>query len=110
QVVKQLWKLFDVKKVALLSADDTVSREHLLVKMSVNNQTKATATEIINTYGGKIMDFWDDCVTVEITDNSDMIDQFIKQAEEIGILELCRSGCIAMLQGKANILNVKDLN
>ncbi len=110
QVVKQLSKLYDVKKIALLPEEEAVSREHMLIKMSVNSQTKAKATEMINAFGGKIMDFWDDCVTVEITDNSDMIDEFVHLAGRIGILEVCRSGCISMMQGKDHVLNVMDLN
>ncbi len=109
QVIKQLSKLYDVKKVCLLPEENAISREHLLIKMHIPAEMKAKATEMINSFGGKILDFWDDCVTVEITDSSQMIDEFIHLSARIGILEICRSGCIAMVQGKDSPLTVEDL-
>ena len=109
QVLKQLNKLYDVKKVTLLHDDDSITREHALIKLNVDNSTSKKVTELMNQYGGKVMDLFNDSITIEITENSDMIDKFIEDVKDIGILEVCRSGSISLSQGSRNLFTVKDL-
>jgi len=99
QVLRQLEKLSDVKMVALLSNETSVSIEHMLIKLKLGNEGKAAISELINSYGGNVMDFSADFITAEISGNSEKIERFIDAAREIGILEVCRSGLISMIQG-----------
>jgi len=113
QVLKQLEKLSDVKMVALLSNDDSVSIEHMLIKLKLgksgnktgNGSSKAAISDLINDYGGNVMDFGDDFITAEISGGSEKIERFIDAAKEIGILEVCRSGLISIVQGSNSILS-----
>ena len=57
QIVKQLSKLQDVKKVELLPADEAVIREHLLIKVRVTNETRTQITEAVNIFRAKVIDF-----------------------------------------------------
>jgi len=107
QVVKQLQKLYDVKMVTLFDKEATVSVEHMLIKLKTDNGNKVKISELINTYGGKVMDFGNDFITAEITGTSEKVDQFISQSAGIGIFELCRSGAISMISGTNNMLNIK---
>ncbi|MEG2570401.1 MAG: acetolactate synthase small subunit, partial [Clostridia bacterium] len=109
QVVRQLQKLHDVKLVALLDGDSSVSVEHVLAKMCVDGETSAEISDLINEYGGKVMDFSSDFITAEITGTTEKIDKFILAAKNRGILEICRSGGIAMAHGTENMLSIKDL-
>ena len=104
QVLKQLEKLRDVKMVTLLSNESSVSIEHMLIKLKLENEDKATISDLINDYGGNVMDFGADFITAEISGNSDKIERFIDAVREIGILEVCRSGLISMNQGTDKIL------
>ncbi|MCL2206194.1 MAG: acetolactate synthase small subunit [Treponema sp.] len=106
QVMRQLEKLHDVKMVTLLEKGASVSNEHLLIKLKINGTSKAEISELINDYGGKVMDFSGDFITAELTGRSEKIDRLIDAARNIGILELCRSGAIAMTQGMENALNI----
>ena len=111
QVVKQLGKLQDVKMVALLDNETSVSIEHMLIKLKLDNETtaagrgKAAISDLINDYGGNVMDFSADFITAEISGSSEKIERFIDEAREIGILEVCRSGLISMVQGTDGILS-----
>lgn len=109
QVVKQLKKLHDVKQVVLFDEDNIVSVEHMLIKLKADNGDKATISELINQYGGKVMDFGSDFITADITGDTQKIEQFIEQAKSLGILEVCRSGLIAMSQGSQDQLSVQNL-
>ncbi|MDR1564623.1 MAG: acetolactate synthase small subunit [Oscillospiraceae bacterium] len=104
QVVRQLEKLQDVIQVILFDDEATVSVEHLLIKLSATGEKKASLTELVNRYGGKVMDFGADFITAEITAASERIDKFIEAARPVGILETCRSGALAMSHGTERAL------
>ncbi|MDR2530039.1 MAG: acetolactate synthase small subunit [Oscillospiraceae bacterium] len=99
QVVRQLEKLEDVKRVTQFCDADAVSAEHLLIKLKVNGEGNSAINALINRYGGKVRDFGSDFITAEITAPSEEIDAFIETARSFGILETCRSGAIALSKG-----------
>lgn len=106
QVVRQLEKLHDVIQVVLFDDKAAVSSEHLLIKINVAAESKAAISEMINRYGGKVRDFGADFITAEITAESAGVDLFIEAARSFGILELCRSGALAMSHGREFMLKV----
>jgi len=110
QVLRQLEKLHDVKMVVLLEKDSTVSIEHMLIKLRVDGEGKAAISDLINDYGGKVMDFGGSFITAEITGSSEKIERFIEAVRGIGILEVCRSGLISMVQGTDNVLSIEHLD
>ena len=109
QVLRQLEKLHDVKMVTLLGKDQSVSIEHMLIKLKVGGVGKAAVSDIINDFGGKVMDFGGNFITAEITGGSEKIERFIEAARNIGILEVCRSGLISMAHGTQDIFSIEDL-
>jgi len=110
QVIRQLEKLHDVKMVVPLEKGNSVSIEHMLIKLKVNGTSQARISEIINDYGGKVMDFSGDFITAEVTGSSQKIEGFIDEVRNIGILEVCRSGLISMVHGIENVLNIGNLD
>jgi acetolactate synthase-1/3 small subunit len=104
QVLRQLEKLHDVKLVMLLDKDSSVSIEHMLIKLKPGDKGKAAISGLINDYGGNVMDFGGDFITAEISGSSEKIERFIDAARDIGILEVCRSGLISMIQGTENMI------
>jgi len=99
QVLQQLNKLHDVKMVELLDKNSAVSIEHALIKLKLGKESKTTISELINSYGGNVMDFGDNFITAEISGTSEKLERFIDAAKEIGIIEVCRSGLISVKQG-----------
>jgi len=108
QVLRQLEKLHDVKMVMLLESENAVSIEHMLIKLKICGG-KAEISDLINDYGGNVMDFGSDFITAEISGSSEKIERFIAAAGDIGILEVCRSGLISMVQGTENVLGIENL-
>ncbi|MCL1879809.1 MAG: acetolactate synthase small subunit [Actinomycetia bacterium] len=108
QVERQLQKLHDVKLVMLLENGNMVGIEQMLIKMRAEGNGKAAISSLINSYGGRVMDFGETFITTEITGPSEKIDEFICKAEALGIMELCRSGSIALSHGLDNVLSVDD--
>lgn len=103
QIEKQLNKLIDVIKVKTLKPDDLISRELVLIKVNAPAEKRSeimTITEIMN---AKIIDLSLSTITLEIADTT----QNISQLEEIlipyGILEIVRTGTIALQKGSETI-------
>ena len=107
QVLKQLEKLQDVKVVTLLEKDKSVSIEHMLIKLRIGRDGKAAISDLINDFGGKVMDFGERFITAEIAGSSEKIERFIDATRESGIMEICRSGLISMIQGTEDVLTLR---
>lgn len=105
QVVRQLSKLYDVRDVVLLETGDSISVEHLLIKLKMNGGGNGGITELINAYGGKVVDIGDGYVTADLTGTPERIQRFIEKAVPFGVLELCRSGALSLSKGTHKILN-----
>ena len=110
QVLRQLEKLHDVKSVVLLERGNSVSIEHMLIKLHVGCSGKAAISDLINDFGGKVMDFGGDFITAEVTGGSEKIERFIDHARDFGILELCRSGLISMILGTDQVFSIRELS
>ncbi|MCL2374140.1 MAG: acetolactate synthase small subunit [Treponema sp.] len=106
QVVRQLEKLHDVKMASILEKGSSVSNEHIFIKLKVNGTSKARISEMINSYGGRVMDFSGEFITAELTGSPEKIERLIDEARNIGILEVCRSGLISVSHGMEKVLSI----
>ena len=104
QLIKQLTKLYNVKKVKLLEANTSVERELMLVKVknSVGNRQEIMAAAEI--YRAKIIDYTTDSICVEVTGEPTKINAFIEVMKPLGIVEMCRTGVVALERGN-KVLN-----
>ncbi|MCF0145670.1 MAG: acetolactate synthase small subunit [Eubacterium sp.] len=99
QCIKQLRKMYNVKQVKEMIPAQRVSRELALIKLK---NTPATRPEIVNAvdiFRCKIIDFSPNTLCVEITGDSEKINAFITVVEPYGILEMCRTGVVALQRG-----------
>lgn len=104
QLINQLKKLYNVKQVKLLETDASVERELLLVKVkntAENRQEIMAATEI---YRAKIIDYTTESMCVEVTGEPSKIKAFIEVMKPLGIVEMCRTGVVALERG-SGVLN-----
>lgn len=112
QVLRQLEKLYDVKSILVLDDDTAVFAQHMFIKINVTGtergSTKHQAVEIINEYSGKIIDFGENHVTVELTGKKEKMDSFIEKISKFGIMEVSRSGDIAIGLGSENTISAYD--
>ncbi|MGC8765500.1 MAG: acetolactate synthase small subunit [Brevinematia bacterium] len=99
QVKKQLNKLIEVIKVKDVTFLDYVSRELALVKVSIDSQRRREIIEIADVFKGKIVDISPDTITVEVTGDSKKIDAVVGLLKNYGILEMARTGKVAIVRG-----------
>ncbi len=86
----------DVEKVTVLQPDKAVIREHLLLKVSRTPQTSEKLVEIANVFHAKILDVEPDSMILELTGDAAAINSFIELANPYGVLQILRTGAMAM--------------
>jgi acetolactate synthase-1/3 small subunit len=105
QFVSQLKKLYNVKKVQELGDDVTVKRELMLIKVKNSPETRPDIMAAAEIYRAKIIDYQSDVMSVELTGEPLKLDAFIKIMMPLGILEMCRTGIVAIERGTNTMLN-----
>ena len=99
QIVAQLHKLHNVQKVKVLSDESTLKRELMIIKMKNNPHNRAEIMAAADVYKGKIIDYSVSTISVEVTGEPFKIDAFIELMKPLGILEMCRTGIVAIERG-----------
>lgn len=103
QVTKQLNKLVNVIKVVELETSQSVQREHVLIKVRVDHQTRSQVLEAVNLFRARVVDVVTDALVIEVTGDSGKIEAFLKVLEPFGIKEIVQSGLIAVGRGSKSI-------
>ena len=103
QVTKQLNKLINVIKIVELDPDTAVTREHLLIKVKVDNTTRSQVLEAVTLFRASIVDVASDALVIETTGNPGKIQAFLRVLEPYGIKEIAQSGLLAIGRGSKSI-------
>ncbi len=96
QIVKQLNKLVDSIQVLDYREGESVDRELVLAKVGVTSGTRAEVMQITTIFRAKIIDVQPASLTIEITGDESKIEKFIGLMRPFGILELTRTGKVAL--------------
>ncbi len=103
QVTKQLNKLINVIKIVELDPGQAVEREHLLVKVRVDNTTRSQVLEAVNLFRARVVDVATAALIIEVTGDSGKVQALLRVLEPFGIKELAQSGLLAMGRGSKSI-------
>ena len=103
QVTKQLNKLVNVIKIVELDPGQSVQREHLLVKVRVDNSSRSAVLEAVNLFRARVVDVSTDALVIEVTGDSGKTTAFLRVLEPYGIKEIAQSGLLAIGRGGKSI-------
>jgi len=101
QVTKQLHKLINVLKIRDLEPEETVARELALFKVSTDEDTRAQLLHFADIFRGRVIDVSKRSTTVEVTGTDDKIEAFERMVRPLGLIEMVRTGEIAVARGRA---------
>ena len=104
QLINQLKKLHNVKKVDVLK-EDSIKRELMLVKVRYDKESRADILAASEVYRGKVIDYTTDEMCIEVTGDPTKIDAFINIMVPFGIIEMCRTGIVALDRGNITLLD-----
>ena len=98
QIVKQLEKLHDVKEVQVLGENDTVTRELVLIKVRNTAESRQDIMTAVEIFRSKIVDY---------SPAAHKINAFIELVKPYGIIEMCRTGIVALERGENSLQTKK---
>jgi acetolactate synthase-1/3 small subunit len=103
QVTKQLNKLVNVIKIVELDLTSAVTREHMLVKVRVDNTTRSQVLEAVSLFRAHIVDVAPDALVIEVTGDAGKVQALLRILEPFGIREIAQSGLLAIGRGGKSI-------
>lgn len=106
QLVTQLQKLHNVKSVKPLESGKIVEREIMLIKLKNSPENRSEVMAASEIYRAKIIDYNPQTLCVEVTGEPSKLNAFIEVMKPIGIIEMCRTGAVALERNKT----IKDKN
>lgn len=103
QVEQQLYKLIDVVKVSDITNEDAVIRELALVKVHCEASTRREVLDLVEMFRAQVVDVSPDSLIIQIVAEEDRFDALAELLRPYGVLEMVRTGRVAMLRGEESI-------
>jgi acetolactate synthase-1/3 small subunit len=103
QITKQLNKLIEVVKLQDITGDAHVEREIMLVKVRVAGSAREEVKRIADIFRGRILDVTQSTYIIEITGDGAKLNAFINALDRKSIIELVRSGSLAIGRGEKGL-------
>ena len=104
QLINQLKKLYVVKKVEVLD-DEPIKRELMLIKVQNKAENRSDIMTAVDVFRASVIDYSTESMCIEVTGSPSKIDAFVKLMQPFGILEMCRTGIVALDRGTTTLLN-----
>jgi acetolactate synthase I/III small subunit len=99
QITKQLDKLINVIKIRDLDPENMVARELALLKVRADAGTRSEVIQLVEIFEAKIIDVTSDTLTIQITGESETLVQFEELMSAFGLIELVKTGVVALGRG-----------
>jgi len=100
QVRKQLDKIIEVVKTTEVADPNPVARELALIKVKTTPANRSEIIQLADIFRANIVDVASDSLIVEVTGDRDKVNSLIELYRAFGILELARTGCVALPRGE----------
>ena len=105
QLINQMKKLFNVKKVEVLVDSECIKRELMLIKVKNEREYRADIQFAVDAYRAKVVDYTNEAMCIEVTGDPTKIDAFVELMKPFGIIEMCRTGIVALERGTTSLLD-----
>ena len=99
QVTKHLNKLIDVIKVSDISEENIVSRELALIRVKTTSENRSEVMQIASTFRTNVVDISTESLIIEVSGNEDKINSLHDVLKSFGVVEMMRTGTIALNRG-----------
>ncbi|MEG3639736.1 acetolactate synthase small subunit [Magnetococcus sp. PR-3] len=106
QIIKQLHKLVPVIQVHDLTERSHVERELMMVKVDAERDVRAEVLRIADIFRSRVVDATPNTFVVEVTGSSDKLDACLNLLTPLGVVEVVRTGKVAMARGPKRMKEV----
>src|SRR5262245_48563130 len=103
QVRKQLDKIVSIVRVVDISSENYVERDLMLIKVTAPPEKRSEISLLVEMFRGRVVDISAGDIMIEISGQEGKIEAFIELMRPYGIIELARTGRIALVRGQARL-------
>jgi acetolactate synthase-1/3 small subunit len=97
-----LYKLVNVLTVEDVTHAASVTREMAFIKVRAAQDRRAELLQLVQTFRARVVDLGPESVIIETTGTQEKLDGLIEVLRPFGIVELVRTGAVAMVRGPGN--------
>ena len=106
RIEANLYKLVNVLRVEDVSSTPAVTRDLALIQVAADINTRAQVMQLVDVFRARIVDVANESLVVEITGTEDKIEGLIEVLRPLGIIEMVRTGIVAMTRGSSTALSM----
>ena len=111
RIEANLYKLVNVLLVENISHEPAIIRDLAMIKVGVTDEARSHVLELASVFRGRVVDVAADSLTIEITGAEDKIDGLLEVLRPYGVLEMVRTGIVAMRRGgKSSTVAAADIS
>jgi acetolactate synthase-1/3 small subunit len=99
RIVANVYKLVNVLLVDDITGEATIARDLALIKVAATHEARSHVLELSSVFRGRVVDVAPESLTIEITGTEDKIDGLLEVLRPYGLLEVVRTGIVAMRRG-----------
>ncbi|CAI8260850.1 MAG: Putative acetolactate synthase small subunit [Opitutia bacterium UBA7350] len=99
QAIKQVYKLVNVLEVTDFSSSQATERELVMVKLTVKPDQRSEVMQVCDIFRAKIIDVAPESLNIEMTGNSNKVRAFLNLIEPYNVIEMARTGNLALKRG-----------
>jgi acetolactate synthase-1/3 small subunit len=96
-----LYKLVPVRRVDNITEKAVIERDLAMIKVAVSGESRTHVMQLVDVYRARVVDVSADSLVVETTGTEDKIESLVEVLRPFGIIEIVRTGVIAMVRGAA---------
>jgi acetolactate synthase-1/3 small subunit len=100
-VEANLYKCVPVRRVDNITRQPQISRDLALIKVAAVGDVRAQVMQLVEVYRARIVDVAPESLVIETTGAEDKIDSLVEVLRPYGVVEMVRTGRVAMVRGSA---------
>ena len=99
RIEANLYKLVNVLLVENITNDNSIVRDLAMIKVAATHEARSHVLELASVFRGRVVDVAPESLTIEITGAEDKIDGLLEVLRPYGVIEMVRTGIVAMRRG-----------
>lgn len=110
RIEANLYKLVNVLLVENITNESAIIRDLAMIKVAATHEARSHVLELASVFRGRVVDVAPESLTIEITGAEDKIDGLLEVLRPYGVLEMVRTGIVAMRRGNRSPVTTSALN
>jgi len=104
RIEASLYKLVNVLLVEDITDEPAITRDLAMIKVAAQHEERSHVLQLVNVFRARVVDVSPESLTIEITGGEDKIDGLLEVLRPFGVLEMVRTGIVAMRRGSKSSL------